>query len=158
LQNVSFNENKEPKEVFSEVNLPGLRSEGEPMDAADVHTTQDMPITPQDKFSKPQMPKQLNKLPQLPPQQSTQAQNNIDYRKYGNPDAQKPSTWLQLPTPSTPPDVARPTESLRAKLVPSKQTNTAQETLTEDEFNKPECAFATCKPDLPCTPTEALAG
>jgi transposase InsO family protein len=135
-RNIAFNENEEPKEISSTIDLPGLQSEGEQEGQKEENRLQTSETSPPTKPSE-SLPSNNNENSQeitYPPR----PKKLIDYRKLNNPKAQPSKRIIEQP-----PDVTRPTKSSSAKQISKEQAEANIATayiaaVKENEDDNPE--------------------
>ena len=159
-RNVTFNENEEKK---GEREVPGLSAEGK-----DETSSASTPV-PETSDPKPQnipfeTPVHAETDKKADPEtRNLRTKAKVDYKQLNNPStrqiAQKTSGFtIRIPRPSTPLDVARPTEASKAKTTEKEKVDLAIDTLWGIILNNDEFAFRTSEEDLPKNYEGAIGG
>src|SRR5579859_4810537 len=146
-RNVIFNENEEPKELSSMVELPGLQFEGEQEEEKQEHKLQ-TPIIPVDQPI-PSPSESIQNNTEEPEEISypPRPRRNVDrdYKVLHNPKAKPSNRIINIP-----PDVTRPTKSSTAKQISKEQAEAHVSTayitaVKENEDKNPESCPNTIK-------------
>jgi transposase InsO family protein len=156
-RNVAFNENDEPKELEI-VELPDVEVEGE---NETIATSTPAPETSKTEITQTQVSNtpihtEIETRPE-PEARNLRQRARVDYKQLHNPSIRQPST-RNYKTPTSPPNVTRPTEASKAKTIEKDKANLVMDTLWKVVLEEEEFAFRANEEDLPKNYEEAIAG
>ena len=161
-RNISFNKNEELRGLEI-VKVPSLQAEREIEMNSASKTTAENPtkilatvqiLHQSDRIEEEQIEQIFS-----PKTQNLCPKTKINYKQLNDPQLRQLSTQIKQPSiPSTPPDVARPTESSKVKSTPQEQANLAMDTFWKVFLEDEDLAFRVNEDNLLKNYEEAIRG